>query len=59
MKHTKSSRLGGLIKKTSLAMIAGVFILSTSIAQADIKPAVVYDAAGKNENLSMKQFLMA
>jgi len=49
MKHTKSSRLGGLIKKTSLAMIAGVFILSTSIAQADIKPAVVYDAAGKND----------
>jgi len=49
MKHTKSSRLGGLIKKTSLALIAGAFILSTSIAQADIKPAVVYDIAGMND----------
>jgi len=49
MKHTKSSRLGGLIKKTSLAMIAGAFVLSASIAQADIRPAVVYDAAGKND----------
>jgi len=49
MKNAKSSRLGGLIKKTSLALIAGAFILSTSIAQADIKPAVVYDIAGKND----------
>ena len=49
MKQTKSSRLGGLIKKTSLAMIAGAFVLSASIAQADIRPAVVYDAAGKND----------
>ncbi len=29
-------------------MIAGAFVLSASIAQADIRPAVVYDAAGKN-----------
>ena len=49
MKQTKSSRLGGLIKKTSLAMIAGAFVLSASIAQADIRPAVVYDSAGKND----------
>ena len=49
MKHTESSRLGELIKKTSLALIAGAFVLSTTIAQADIKPAVVYDIAGKND----------
>ncbi|SVA74213.1 uncharacterized protein METZ01_LOCUS127067, partial [marine metagenome] len=49
MKNVKNSLLGGLIKKTSLALIAGAFILSTSIAQADIKPAVVYDSAGKND----------
>ena len=49
MEYTKSSRLGGLIKKTSLALVAGVFVLSASIAQADIKPAVVYDTAGKND----------
>ena len=49
MKHTKSSRLGGLIKKTSLALIAGAFVLSASMVQADIRPAVVYDTAGKND----------
>jgi basic membrane protein A len=49
MKHTKRLPSGGLLKKTSLAIIAGVFILSTSIAQADIRPAVVYDTAGKND----------
>ncbi len=49
MKYTKSSRLGGLIKKTSLALMAGVFVLSASIVQADIRPAVVYDIAGKND----------
>ena len=49
MKHTKSSRLGGLVKKTSLALIAGAFVLSATIAQADIRPAVVYDTAGKND----------
>ena len=49
MKHTKRLPFGGLLKKTSLALIAGVFILSTSIAQADIRPAVVYDTAGKND----------
>ena len=49
MKHTKSSRLGGLIKKTSLALIAGAFVLSASLVQADIRPAVVYDTAGKND----------
>jgi len=49
MKHTNSSRLGELIKKTSLALVAGVFVLSASIAQADIRPAVVYDTAGKND----------
>ena len=27
MNHTKSSLLGGLIKKTSLALIAGAFVL--------------------------------
>ncbi len=49
MKHTKSSRLGGLVKKSSLALIAGAFVLSATIAQADIRPAVVYDTAGKND----------
>jgi len=49
MKHTKSSRLGGLIKKTSLGLIASAFVLSASIVQADIRPAVVYDTAGKND----------
>ena len=49
MRHTKSSRLGGLVKKTSLALIAGAFVLSATIAQADIRPAVVYDTAGKND----------
>ena len=49
MKHLKSSRLGGLVKKTSLALIAGAFVLSATIAQADIRPAVVYDTAGKND----------
>ena len=49
MKHTKRSLLGGLIKKTSLALMAGVFVLSASIVQADIRPAVVYDIAGKND----------
>ena len=49
MKHTKSSRIGGLIKKTSLALIAGAFVLSASMVQADIRPAVVYDTAGKND----------
>ena len=49
MKHTKSSRLGGLLKKTSLALIAGAFVLSASMVQADIRPAVVYDTAGKND----------
>ena len=49
MKQTKSSRLGGLVKKTSLALIAGAFVLSATIAQADIRPAVVYDTAGKND----------
>ena len=49
MKHTKSSRLGGLVKKTSLALIAGAFALSATIAQAEIRPAVVYDTAGKND----------
>ena len=49
MKQTKSSRLGGLLKKTSLALIAGAFVLSATIAQADIRPAVVYDTAGKND----------
>ena len=49
MKHTKHSRLGGLIKKTSLGLIASAFVLSASIVQADIRPAVVYDTAGKND----------
>ena len=49
MKHTKSTRLGGLIKKTSLALIAGALVLSASMVQADIRPAVVYDTAGKND----------
>ena len=49
MKHTKSSRLGGLIKKTSLALITGAFLLSASMVQAEIRPAVVYDTAGKND----------
>ena len=49
MKHTKRLPSGGLLKKTSLAIIAGLFILSTSITQADIRPAVVYDTAGKND----------
>ena len=46
MKQTKSSRLGGLIKKTSLAMIAGAFVLSASIAQADIRPIILLQLLG-------------
>ena len=50
MKNTKHSHFGGFIKKTGLAIIATTIALSASIAQAaDIKPAVVYDTAGKND----------
>jgi basic membrane protein A and related proteins len=49
MKNTKHSHFSGLIKKSGLAIIATAFVLTSSIAQADIKPAVVYDAAGKND----------
>ena len=49
MKNTKHSHFGGIIKKSALAVIATAVVLTTSIAQADIKPAVVYDIAGKND----------
>jgi len=49
MKNTKHSHFGGLIKKSGLAIIATTIALSASIAQAEIKPAVVYDTAGKND----------
>jgi basic membrane protein A len=49
MKNTKHSHFGGIIKKSALALIATAVVLTTSIAQADIKPAVVYDIAGKND----------
>ena len=49
MKNMKSSQLSGLIKKSGLAIIATAFVLTASIAQADFKPAVVYDIAGKND----------
>ena len=49
MKNMKSSHLSGLIKKSGLAIIATAFVLTASIAQADFKPAVVYDIAGKND----------
>ena len=50
MKNTKHSHFGGFIKNTGLAIIATTIALSASIAQAaDIKPAVVYDTAGKND----------
>ena len=49
MKNTKHSHFGGLIKKSALAVIATAVVLTTSIAQAEIKPAVVYDIAGKND----------
>ena len=49
MKNTKRSQLSELIKKTGLAVIASTFVLTASIAQADMKPAVVYDIAGKND----------
>jgi len=40
-----------LIKKTGLAVIASTFLLAATIIQADghVKPAVVYDTAGKND----------
>jgi len=49
MKNMKRSHLSGLIKKTGLAFIASTFLLVAPIAQADVKPAVVYDTAGKND----------
>ena len=49
MKNTKHPHFSGLIKKSGLALIATAFVLTASIAQADIKPAVVYDSAGKND----------
>ena len=49
MKNAKHSHFSGLIKKSGLAIIATAFVLTASIAQADIKPAVVYDIAGKND----------
>ena len=49
MKNAKHPHFSGLIKKSGLALIATAFVLTASIAQADLKPAVVYDAAGKND----------
>ena len=49
MKNMKRPHFVGLIKKTGLAFIASTFLLAAPIAQADIKPAVVYDTAGKND----------
>ena len=49
MKNMKRPHFVGLIKKTGLAFIASTFLLAEPIAQADIKPAVVYDTAGKND----------
>ncbi|ALE02023.1 BMP family lipoprotein [Candidatus Pseudothioglobus singularis] len=51
MKNMKRSHFSGLIKKTGLAVIASTFLLAAPIAQADghVKPAVVYDTAGKND----------
>ena len=49
MKNAKHSHFSGLIKKSGLAIIATAFVLTASIAQADFKPAVVYDIAGKND----------
>ena len=51
MKNMKRSHLSGLIKKTGLAVIASTFLLAAPIVQADghVKPAVVYDTAGKND----------
>jgi len=51
MKNMKRSHFSGLLKKTGLAVIASTFLLAAPIAQADghVKPAVVYDTAGKND----------
>ena len=50
MKNAKYSHFSGLIKKTGLAIFASTVVLAASVAQAaDIKPAVVYDTAGKND----------
>ena len=49
MKNMKRPHFVGLIKKTGLAVIASTFLLAAPIAQADVKPAVVYDTAGKND----------
>ena len=50
MKNMKRSHFSGLIKKTGLAIFASTVVLAASVAQAaDIKPAVVYDTAGKND----------
>jgi basic membrane protein A len=51
MKNMKRSHFSGLIKKTGLAVIASTFLLAAPIAQAagHVKPAVVYDTAGKND----------
>ena len=49
MKNAKHSHFSGLIKKSGLAIIATAFVLTASITQAEFKPAVVYDIAGKND----------
>ena len=51
MKNMKRSHFSGLIKKTGLAVIASTFLIAAPIVQADghMKPAVVYDIAGKND----------
>jgi len=60
MKNMKRSHLSGLIKKTGLAVIASTFLLAAPIAQADghVKPAVVYDTAGKNDKSFNEAVLM-
>ncbi|MBT6077448.1 MAG: BMP family ABC transporter substrate-binding protein, partial [Oceanospirillaceae bacterium] len=35
------------LTKITMALAAGAVVLTASIAQADISPAVVYDKAGK------------
>lgn len=49
MNNVKNSQVSELIKKSSVAVIACVLALSASLAQAEINPAVVYDAAGKHD----------
>jgi nucleoside-binding protein len=43
----KYTLLGKVIKQSGLLLVAGSMLLGVTTLQAEIKPAVVYDTAGK------------